>query len=63
MLYSPEQNGVAEQMNRTLMESARAMITHAELPNRYWAVAVATAAYIRNRVPTAAIKTCATPHE
>ena len=61
--YSPEQNGVAERMNRTLMESARAMITHAGLPNRYWAEAVATAAYIRNRAPTAAIKSGATPYE
>ena len=50
-------------MNRTLMESARAMITHAGLPNRYWAEAVATAAYIRNRAPTAAIKSGATPYE
>lgn len=34
--HSPEQNGVAERMNRTLMESARSMIAHARLPNRYW---------------------------
>ena len=54
--HSPEQNGVAERMNRTLMESARSMLSHAGLSNRYWAEAVATAAYIRNRTPTAAIK-------
>ena len=40
---SPEQNGVAERMNRTLVESARAMISHASLQNSYWAEAVATA--------------------
>ena len=45
--YSPQQNGVAERMNRTLMESARAMIAHAGLPNSYWGEAVATAAYVR----------------
>ena len=44
--YSPEQNGVAERMNRTLIESARSMIAHAGLPNCYWAEAVATAAYV-----------------
>ena len=34
--HSPEQNGVAERMNRTMVESARAMIAHAELPDGYW---------------------------
>lgn len=61
--YSPEQNGVAERMNRTLVESARAMIAHAGLPNSYWAEAIATAAYIRNRMPTTAIKENVTPYE
>ena len=61
--HSPEQNGVAERMNRTLMESARSMLSHAGLSNRYWAEAVATAAYIRNRTPTAAIKEQQTPYE
>ena len=42
--HSPEQNGVAERMNRTLMESARLMMAHAGLPNHYWAEAIATAA-------------------
>ena len=42
-------------MNRTLQESARAMLTHAGLPNGYWAEAVSTAAYIRNRVATSAL--------
>ena len=61
--HSPEQNGVAERMNRTLMESACSMLSHAGLSNRYWAEAVATAAYIRNRTPTAAIKEQQTPYE
>jgi hypothetical protein len=50
--YSPEQNGVAARMNRTVMESARSMIAHACLQNSYWAEAVTSAAYVRNRVPT-----------
>ena len=33
--YSPQQNGVAERLNRTLMESARSMLAHAGLPDRY----------------------------
>ena len=61
--YSPQQNGVAERMNRTLMESAQAMIAHAGLPNSYWGEAVATAAYVRNRMPTTAIKNNQTPYE
>ena len=61
--HSPEQNGVAERMNRTLIESARSMIAHAGLPNCYWAEAVATAAYVRNRTPSNAIKEHLTPYE
>ena len=61
--YSPEQNGVAERMNRTLMESARTMLSHAGLPDSYWAEAVASAAYIRNRVPTKSFKESVTPYE
>ena len=44
--YSPEQNGVAERMNRTLVESARTMLSHAGLPKGYWAEGVNTASYI-----------------
>ena len=50
----PQQNGVAERMNRTLLESARAMLYHAKLSKGFWAEAVNTAAYIRNRVVTSA---------
>ena len=61
--YSPQQNGVAERLNRTLMESARSMLAHAGLPDRYWAEAVATAAYLRNRTITTAFKGNMTPYE
>ena len=54
--YTPEQNGVAERMNRTLVESARSMMSHAKLPVRFWAEAIGTAAYLRNRSPTVAVK-------
>ena len=49
--YTPEQNGKAERLNRTLMERVRAMLQDAKLPNSLWAEAVTTANYIRNRSP------------
>ena len=61
--YSPQQNGVAERMNRTLMESAQSMIAHAGLPNRYWAEAVATTVYMKNWMLSTAIKEAQTPYE
>ena len=51
--YTPQQNGVAERMNRTIMETVRCMIHNAELALSFWAEAVATAVYVRNRSPTA----------
>ena len=61
--HSPQQNGVAERMNRTLMESTRSMLAHSGLPDCYWAEAVATAAYLRNRTPTTAFTEKKTPYE
>ena len=59
--YTPEQNGVAERLNRTLMEAARSMISHAKLNSSYWGEAVATAAYVKNCTVTTATGT--TPYE
>lgn len=50
--YCPQQNGVAERANRTLVEMARCMLLQSEVPNGLWAEAINTAAYIRNRCPT-----------
>ena len=52
--YTPEQNGLAERLDRTLMEAARSMISHAGLNSNYWGEAVGTAAYVRNRTTTTA---------
>ena len=49
--YTPEQNGAAERLNRTLLERVRAMLIDAQLPKNMWAEAVLTANYIRNRSP------------
>ena len=53
---TPEQNGVAERLNRTLVETTRAMLLDAKLPHKFWAEAISTAAYFRNRSPTSAVE-------
>ncbi|GKB15591.1 putative ribonuclease H-like domain-containing protein [Tanacetum coccineum] len=47
---TPQQNGVAEGRNRTLIESARTMLADSKLPTTFWAEAVNTACYVQNRV-------------
>ncbi|GIL95153.1 hypothetical protein Vretimale_1230, partial [Volvox reticuliferus] len=59
--YTPEQNGAAERLNRTLLEKTRAMLVESELPQQLWAEALATANYLRNISPVAGAKV--TPHE
>ena len=54
--YTPEQNGIAERMNRTLMEKVRSMLYHSKLPLRFWAEALMAATYVRNRSPTCALE-------
>lgn len=61
--HSPEQNGVAERRNRTLVESARSMLCFAGLPKEYWAEAINVSNYVGNRVPTSANKCGRTPFE
>ncbi|GJW04083.1 retrovirus-related pol polyprotein from transposon TNT 1-94 [Tanacetum coccineum] len=46
---TPEQNGVAERRNRTLIEAARTMLNSAKLPKQFWGEAVNTACYTQNR--------------
>ena len=50
--YTPQQNRVAEQKNRTLIETARTMLADSQLPVKFWNEAVATACYTMNRVLT-----------
>jgi len=51
--YTPQQNGVTERLNRTLQETALSQIVHAHLPKCFGADSVATACYVRNRLPVA----------
>ena len=60
--YTPQQNGIAERLNRTIMETARAMIYHSMLPLSFWAEAVSTAVYLKNRSPTSHLQNT-TPYE
>lgn len=50
--HNPEQNGIAERKNRTLIEMVRCLLIQSGLPSSFWAEAVSTANYIRNRCPT-----------
>ncbi|GKB62916.1 putative ribonuclease H-like domain-containing protein [Tanacetum coccineum] len=47
---TPQQNGVTEKKNRTLIEAARTMLADSLLPIPFWAEAVNTACYVLNRV-------------
>lgn len=61
--YTPQQNGVAERMNRTIMERARAMLDDASFKRSKWSVAVLAVVYLINRSPTSALKETKTPYE
>ncbi|KAJ3473570.1 hypothetical protein NLI96_g12937 [Meripilus lineatus] len=60
--YSPAQNGVAERLNRTLIEHVRAMLLQHDLPKMFWEDAAIYANYLRNLSPTRALKGT-TPYE
>ena len=60
---SPQQNGVSERLNRTLLEMARAMMADSELPKCLWAEAISAACYVKNRLPTSCLKDNQTPYE
>ncbi|KAJ9546787.1 hypothetical protein OSB04_019330 [Centaurea solstitialis] len=47
--YTPQQNGVVERRNRTLVEAARTMLAYSGLPLTFWAEAVSTACFTQNR--------------
>nr|GFA66937.1 putative ribonuclease H-like domain-containing protein [Tanacetum cinerariifolium] len=47
---TPQQNGVVERRNRTLVEAARTMLTFSKLPLFLWAEAIATTCFTQNRL-------------
>ncbi|GJV21214.1 integrase, catalytic region, zinc finger, CCHC-type containing protein [Tanacetum coccineum] len=60
---SPQQNGVVERRNRTLIEAARTMLIYTKAPLFLWAEAVATACYTQNRSIIRPSFTGKTPYE
>ena len=52
---TPQQNGIAEWMNRTLTERARSMRIHACLPKYFWADTVHTTTYLINHGPSSSL--------
>ncbi|KAG6483038.1 hypothetical protein ZIOFF_059678 [Zingiber officinale] len=53
--YTPQQNGVTERKNQTIVEMTKSMMHEKGLPKIFWAEAVYTAVYLSNRCPTTAI--------
>ncbi|KAK1571102.1 hypothetical protein Q3G72_011942 [Acer saccharum] len=58
---TPQQNGVAERRNRTLLDMVRSMLSYSTLPISFWGYALQTAIYILNDVPSKSVPK--TPHE
>ena len=59
---TPQHNGIAERINRTLFEMTRSLLMHAKLPVYFWEFAILTAVYLRNKCITTVNKT-KTPDE
>lgn len=60
--YSPQQNGVVEQRNQTIVEMARCLLKSMKVPAKFWGEAVKVAVYILNRSPTKSLNQ-KTPYE
>ena len=54
--YTPEQNGVAERMNKTLMERVRSMLSGAGLGQEFWAEAMEKSCYLVNKSPSSTLE-------
>ncbi|RVW79787.1 Retrovirus-related Pol polyprotein from transposon RE1 [Vitis vinifera] len=53
--HTPQQNGVAERKNRHLVETARTILLHGNVPFRFWGDAVLTACFLINRMPSSVL--------
>lgn len=61
-VYTPQQNGVAERKNRTVMNMVRCLLAEKDVPRNFWPEAVNWAFYVLNRCPTSSVKDM-TPEE
>lgn len=60
--YTPQQNGVEERRNCSLLKMTRSILKAKQIPNYFWGEVVQHATYIINRIPTRALKE-STPYE
>jgi transposase InsO family protein len=60
--YSPQQNGVAERKNRTILNMVRSLLLEKQIPKKIWPEVVNWAVHVLNRSPTLAVKN-KTPQE
>lgn len=60
---TPQHNGIAESLNRRLLERVRAILHHSELPKNLWAEALRNAVWLKNRSSTKALPNNITPYE
>lgn len=61
--YRPQLNGKAERANRTIMESAKAMLLHSKLPKNFWSYALRAAIFLQNRIISRTSAHGKTPYE
>ena len=53
--YTPQQNGVTERKNHHLVETARTLLLHHKVPQRFWGDAILAACYLINRMPSSVL--------
>ncbi|KAL4387188.1 hypothetical protein GQ457_09G029600 [Hibiscus cannabinus] len=56
VVYTPQQNGVSERKNMTVLNMARCLLFEKKIPKGFWAEAVNTSVYLLNRLPTKALE-------
>lgn len=61
--YPPQQNGVVERRNRTLLEMTRSMLKHMNVPNYLWGEAIRHSTYLINGMATRSLAVSQTPYE
>ena len=54
--HTPQQNGVAERMNRTLIEKVCCMLSNVGWPKSFWVEVASTTCFLINRSPSTAIE-------
>ena len=59
--YNPQQNGVAERKNRTIMEAAKAMLHDQDIPIHLWVESARTILYVQNHTPHRVLETRSHP--